>query len=112
MKYLSVVVVYLLVSTICSGTTLNRDLEYPKEAVSKCLSGSVTLRFTIGDSRDAKNIEVISSTPLGVFDKAAIKNWGKLTFGPNEISSFEKQGDKYQVTLDFNIGEDCVVSRT
>jgi TonB family protein len=46
--------------------------EYPQDALSRQISGSVLLAFTVDPSGATRDITVVESTPRGVFDRAAI----------------------------------------
>jgi TonB family protein len=46
--------------------------EYPPDALSHQISGSVLLAFTVDPSGATRDIAVVESTPHGVFDRAAI----------------------------------------
>jgi periplasmic protein TonB len=46
--------------------------EYPQDALTRQISGSVLLTFTVDASGATRDIEVVQSTPPGVFDRAAI----------------------------------------
>lgn len=52
--------------------------EYPQGALAKGVSGSVLLSFTVDGKGDTRDVQVLQSTPAGVFDRAAIsavKRW-------------------------------------
>ena len=46
--------------------------DYPQDALSHQISGSVLLAFTVDASGATRDIKVVESTPSGVFDRAAI----------------------------------------
>ena len=46
--------------------------EYPDNALSQHVAGSVTLQFTVDVSGEPRDIHVVEATPPGVFDRAAI----------------------------------------
>jgi len=46
--------------------------KYPIEAAKKSISGFVELAFDINNSGEVSNIEVLNSSPTGVFDKVAV----------------------------------------
>lgn len=52
--------------------------DYPENALSQKISGSVTLQFTVSTSGEPRDVRVIEATPPGVFDRAAmsaIRHW-------------------------------------
>ncbi|HET6725638.1 MAG TPA: TonB family protein [Gammaproteobacteria bacterium] len=55
---------------------------YPKSALKNGVEGRVTLEFTIASNGKAEDIEVLRSSPAGVFDKAAIKALSNSVFKP------------------------------
>ncbi|HET8635784.1 MAG TPA: TonB family protein [Acidobacteriaceae bacterium] len=56
--------------------------QYPEKAMKNGVEGRVTLEFTIASNGKPKDIEVLRSSPAGVFDKAAIKALSHSTFEP------------------------------
>lgn len=53
---------------------------YPQNALENGVEGQVTLEFTVGSDGHPKDIEVLSSTPTGVFDEAATKALSQSIF--------------------------------
>jgi TonB family protein len=52
--------------------------DYPANALTQHISGSVTLTYTVDVRGETRDIQVIEATPTGVFDEAAInavKHW-------------------------------------
>ena len=52
--------------------------DYPDDAISKHVSGSVTVQFTVDVKGEPRDIHVVEATPPGVFDRAAvaaIRHW-------------------------------------
>jgi protein TonB len=52
--------------------------EYPQSALARGVSGSVLLSFTVDTSGATRDVQVLQSTPAGVFDRAAtsaVKRW-------------------------------------
>ena len=52
--------------------------EYPQSALAKGVSGSVLLSFTVDAKGNTSDVQVLQSTPAGVFDRAAlsaVKRW-------------------------------------
>jgi periplasmic protein TonB len=52
--------------------------EYPQSALSRGVSGSVLVSFTVDASGATRDVQVLQSTPTGVFDRAAVsavKRW-------------------------------------
>lgn len=58
--------------------TRSSSPEYPQDALTRQISGSVLLAFTVDPSGATRNITVVESTPPGVFDRAAlnaVRHW-------------------------------------
>jgi protein TonB len=47
-------------------------------------SGFVVVKFEIGDTGRVSNVEVVESTPQGVFDEAAVAAVRKWTYEPRK----------------------------
>ena len=60
--------------------------EYPKKAFNRCVEGHVLVRFVITTEGTTKDIEVLSSRPENVFEKAAIAAVEKWLFEPRIIN--------------------------
>ena len=70
--------------------------EYPKGAMRKCIEGNVVLRFLVTTDGTTSDIEVVSSKPEGVFEKAAIKAVEKWRFEPRVINGVPVQREETQ----------------
>lgn len=55
---------------------------YPERARARGIEGYVDLNFTVLKTGKVSNVQVIDSTPLGVFDRAAIKALKKWRYKP------------------------------
>ena len=60
--------------------------EYPIAALRKGVSGYVLLEYSVDSNGQAKSIDVIKSSPEGVFDKVAIKALKRSRF---EVTSVD-----------------------
>ena len=52
--------------------------DYPQEALTKSITGAVTLEFTVNTSGEPRDVHVVEATPPGIFDQsaiAAVKRW-------------------------------------
>lgn len=52
--------------------------EFPPSALTKRISGSVTVEYIVGTNGEPRDVRVIEATPPGVFDRAAttaVKHW-------------------------------------
>lgn len=60
--------------------------EYPNKALRRCIEGNVVVRFIVTTEGTTTDIEVVSSKPLGVFEKAAVAAVEKWRFEPRVIN--------------------------
>ncbi len=56
--------------------------EYPQAALSKGVAGSVLLSFTVDARGDTRDVQVLQSTPAGVFDRAAVSAVKRWRYAP------------------------------
>lgn len=58
---------------------------YPYAAKRRNLTGDLLLRFVVNDGGNVENVEVIKSTPKGVFEESAIRAVRKWRFKPGYV---------------------------
>ncbi|HEX4619688.1 MAG TPA: energy transducer TonB, partial [Steroidobacteraceae bacterium] len=56
--------------------------EYPQSALAKGIAGSVLLSFTVDTKGNTRDVQVVQSTPAGVFDRAAISAVKRWRYNP------------------------------
>ena len=56
--------------------------EYPQSALTKGVSGSVLLSFTVDAKGNTSDLQVLQSTPAGVFDRAAVSAVKRWKYAP------------------------------
>ena len=56
--------------------------EYPQNALNKGVSGSVLLSFTVDAKGGTSDVQVVQSTPAGVFDRAAVNAVKRWRYAP------------------------------
>jgi protein TonB len=56
--------------------------EYPESALARGVSGSVLLSFTVDTRGETRDVQVLQSTPAGVFDRAAISAVKRWRYAP------------------------------
>ena len=56
--------------------------DYPQNALSKGVSGSVLLSFTVDTKGATSDVQVVQSTPAGVFDRAAVSAVKRWKYAP------------------------------
>ncbi len=61
--------------TVSPGALVDIDLVYPETALG--VEGAVILRLLIGDTGQVDEVAVVSSTPQGFFEEAAIQAFAK-----------------------------------
>jgi len=79
------------------------DPDYPMQARQRGQEGWVVLEFTISTAGTVKDVEVVSSEPGTVFDRAAVQAVRKWKYNPKILDGkpVERQGVK--VRLDFEM---------
>lgn len=45
---------------------------YPRDAAINCVEGEVLARFTVSETLKAENVQILRSTPKGVFDDVVL----------------------------------------
>lgn len=70
--------------------------EYPKKALKKCIEGNVVVRFVVTTEGTTTDIEVVSSRPEGVFEKAAIAAVEKWRFEPRVLKGMPVNREETQ----------------
>ena len=63
---------------------IKRVLPIPPSGISRKTSGYVIVRFNISESGRVGNVEVVESTPPGVFDESATAAVRKWTYEPRK----------------------------
>lgn len=76
---------------------------YPAIAAKKMLDGSVTLKFDIDKQGRTKNIQVISSQPGKIFDRAAKNALKKWIYKPKFENGVAVEQKAMTVILDFRL---------
>jgi periplasmic protein TonB len=56
--------------------------EYPQSALAKGVAGSVLLSFTVDAKGNTSDVQVLQSTPAGVFDRAAVSAVRRWKYAP------------------------------
>jgi len=56
--------------------------EYPQSALTRGIAGSVLLSFTVDARGDTRDVQVLQSTPPGVFDHAAVSAVKRWKYAP------------------------------
>ncbi|WP_300675078.1 energy transducer TonB [Desulfoluna sp.] len=75
---------------------------YPFRARRLGLAGSVTLKFQVEKDGSVSNMEIVKSTPAGVFDKAVLDAVSRWTYNPGEITG-EKVRVRVTKTIHFDL---------
>lgn len=69
---------------------------YPKKALKKCIEGNVVVRFVVTTDGTTTDIEVMSSRPVGIFEKAAIEAVSKWRFEPRLLKGMPVSKEETQ----------------
>ncbi|HYL00806.1 MAG TPA: energy transducer TonB [Steroidobacteraceae bacterium] len=56
--------------------------DYPKSALQQSVAGSVLLSFTVDTRGETRDVQVLQSTPAGVFDRAAVSAVKRWKYAP------------------------------
>jgi protein TonB len=56
--------------------------DYPKSALQQSVAGSVLLSFTVDTHGETRDVQVLQSTPAGVFDRAAVSAVKRWKYAP------------------------------
>jgi len=75
---------------------------YPFRAKRLGISGSVTVKFLVEKDGSIRDMEIVGSTPPGVFDRAVLDAVGRWTFNPGEITG-EKVRVRVTKIIHFNL---------
>ncbi|MFO1319311.1 MAG: energy transducer TonB [Burkholderiales bacterium] len=73
---------------------------YPKDALSQGLEGKVRVRMTVSPAGKVTHVEVIESTPPGVFDYSGTTAAKQFTFPPQETEWEVDQVFEYRIEDD------------
>jgi len=76
--------------------------QYPMQAKRRKIEGWVKLGFTVTASGTVKDVEVIESSPPGVFDRSAVRAVYKWTFRPQTVAGTPVETHAEQ-TLEFRL---------
>ena len=79
---------------------------YPKKAIKENLEGYVVFKFDITESGETDNIEVVKSSPKGVFDKSAMIAFKQWQYKPAIKGGTAVRQKGLLVQLDFKLGPD------
>ena len=93
------IVLGMAVSAFAAGepTPVSRSApEYPKGAQSRGIEGEVTLAFSVDENGNVVAPHVVTATPPGVFDSAAVQALSKWKYSP-------QKADNMQVKLTFKL---------
>jgi TonB family protein len=74
---------------------------YPQVAIDQCLEGYVLLKYKVDDRGRPSNLEVVESSPEGVFEESVIYAVGYWWYGPKHF------GKEFIRTLEFSIHDGC-----
>lgn len=80
--------------------------QYPREALLKCLSGVVTMEFTILEDGSVEDPSVVSSNPPRLFDRSALRAITRWKFKPRIVDGRPVKR-RATLPLEFKLPEGC-----
>ena len=80
-------------------------LRYPEAARSQGLQGAVVVRYNVSAEGRVSNVQVVSATPPGVFEEAAISAVRGWRFRPGRRKGEPSEYTGLVSTLEFKFGE-------
>ena len=104
-----VVILFLLASC---GTSVvppilleSGRMVYPPESRDANVEGSVLVAYNVDEDGDVSDIRILSSTPVGVFDEAAIDFVRTWRFQPQKRSGVPEAVENIQSRISFTLEE-------
>ncbi|MEE2022848.1 MULTISPECIES: TonB family protein [Alkalimonas] len=79
---------------------------YPVEAARQGISGWVQLRFSVDETGNVQDVEVLAAEPANVFNREAIRALRRWRYQPKIIAGKAVKQTNLQVQLDFNLQAD------
>ncbi|MCY4095246.1 MAG: energy transducer TonB [Gammaproteobacteria bacterium] len=100
----------ILLLLISCGTTVvppilleSGRMVYPPESRDANVEGSVLVAYTVNEDGEVSNVRVLSSTPEGVFDEAAIDFVRTWLFQPQKRSGVPEVVENVQSRISFTL---------
>ncbi|MCY3857410.1 MAG: energy transducer TonB [Gammaproteobacteria bacterium] len=78
-------------------------LVYPPDSRDANVEGSVLVAYTVNEDGEVSNVRVLSSTPTGVFDEAAIDFVRTWLFQPQKRSGVPEPVENVQSRISFTL---------
>ena len=75
------------------------DPQYPVKARIHGVEGWVLLQYDVNSSGFTKNIQVLDSQPLGVFDQEAVRALQKWKYNSQNGKAVKKTGNKVHIAF-------------
>ena len=125
-KKIALVLGTFLAASMMSGVAISEEStqvspvsevapEYPTSAFKRGHTGWTVVKYTVNEEGRAENLEVVSSEPARVFDRAAIKAIAQTRFevtteGGQPVS-VDNQYKKFVFEIDMDIPGDLALNR-
>lgn len=119
-KKITIVLGAFLAASLMSGMAISDETrlqvspvkevvpEYPKSAFQRGHTGWTVVKYTVNEEGRAENLEVVSSEPARVFDRAALKAIAQTRFEvPTEAGQPVTADNQYKKFV-FEIDEDVL----
>ncbi|MEX2365332.1 MAG: energy transducer TonB [Pseudohongiellaceae bacterium] len=125
-KTITIVLGTFLAVSLMSGVAVSEEAkqvsavrevtpEYPKSAFQRGHTGWAVVKYTVNEQGRAENLEVVSSEPARVFDRAALRAIAQTRFEvPVEAGqpvSADNQYKKFVFEIDEDLLEDVAMNR-
>jgi TonB family protein len=72
---------------------------YPRQAAIDCVEGEVLARFTVSETLEPENVQILRSTPNGVFEQVVLDALDRWLVNAEPGTELEK-------LFEFNLGKD------
>tara|TARA_R110002073_G_scaffold72653_2_gene177987 strand:+ start:458 stop:844 length:387 start_codon:yes stop_codon:yes gene_type:complete len=125
-KKIAFVLGTVLAASMISGTAISEEStqvspvrevapEYPTSAFKRGHTGWAVVKYTVNEKGRAENLEVVSSEPARVFDRAAIKAVAQTRFEvttqDGQPVTVDNQYKKFVFEIDKDIPGDLALNR-
>ncbi|MFX4227126.1 MAG: energy transducer TonB [Porticoccaceae bacterium] len=125
-KKIAMVMGTFLAANLISGMAISEEAmqvstvrevvpEYPKSAFQRGHTGWAVVKYSVNEEGRAENLEVVSSEPARVFDRAALKAIAQTRFeAPTEAGqpvSVDNQYKKFVFEIDQDVLDEVAMHR-
>ncbi|WP_091390611.1 energy transducer TonB [Microbulbifer marinus] len=101
-------ILLIFISGNFSATRVFGGLNYPIDALEKCIEGWVDLEFSITEQGEITNIVVVDSKPHGIFEDSAKSALLKASKQVQDTYNVDPKSKKLQHRISYVIDWECV----